>query len=64
MHPSSPQYDQPETSVLRLRLMGEILRADTTLLARLADMLQEAGLVRLSETPTVRPCGDSGARTS
>jgi hypothetical protein len=35
--------------------MGEILRADETLLALLADVLQETGLVHLSETPTVPP---------
>jgi hypothetical protein len=46
MHPSSSPCDQPETSVLRLRLMDAILRADTTLLVRLAGALQEAGLVK------------------
>jgi hypothetical protein len=64
MHPSFPQCDQPNTSVLRLMLMGEILRADGTLLVRLADALQKTGLVHLLETPTVPPCGDRGARTS
>jgi hypothetical protein len=53
MHPSSSPCDQPETSVLRLRLMDAILRADTTLLVRLAGALQEAGLV---QTPPRHPC--------
>jgi hypothetical protein len=35
--------------------MGEILRADETLLALLADVLQQTGLVHLSEKPTVSP---------
>jgi hypothetical protein len=35
-----PHCDQPDTSLLRLVLMGEILRADETLLALLADVLQ------------------------
>jgi hypothetical protein len=64
MHPSHSPCDQPETSVLRLRLMDAILRADTTLLVRLAGVLQENGLVHLSETPPVPPGGDRGARTS
>jgi len=36
-------------------LMGEILRADETLLALLADLLQQTGLLELSEEPTARP---------
>jgi hypothetical protein len=52
MHPSSSSCDQPETSVLRLRLMDAILRADTTLLVRLAGVLQETGLVQpLGDAP-------------
>ena len=52
MHPPCPHCDQPDISLLRLVLMGAILRADETLLALLADVLQETGLVQLSETPT------------
>jgi hypothetical protein len=55
MHPSCPHCDQPDTSILRLVLIGEILRADETLLALLADVLQQTGLVHLSEKPTVPP---------
>jgi hypothetical protein len=36
-------------------LIGEILRADETVLACLADVLQEAGLLKLSEEPTAPP---------
>jgi hypothetical protein len=33
--------------------MGEILRADETLLVLLADLLQQSGLLHLSEEPAV-----------
>jgi hypothetical protein len=36
-------------------LIGEILRADETLLAFLAGVLQETGLLELSEEPTAPP---------
>jgi hypothetical protein len=36
-------------------LIGEILRADATLLALLADLLQQSGLVHLSEKPAAPP---------
>jgi len=36
-------------------LIGEILRADETVLAFLADVLQETGLLKLSEEPTAPP---------
>jgi hypothetical protein len=55
MDPPCPHCDQPDASLLRLVLMGEILRADETLLALLADVLQQTGLVHLSEQPTVPP---------
>ena len=58
MHLPCPHCDQPEMSLLRLVLIGEMLRADETLLVRVADLLQQAGLVHLSEKPTtprVRP---------
>ena len=55
MQPSCPHCDQPDTSLLRLVLMGEILRANATLLALLADLLQQTGLLHLSEEPTVPP---------
>jgi hypothetical protein len=37
---------------LGLVLMGEILRADETRLALLADLVQQTGLLHLSEEPT------------
>ena len=58
MQPPCPHCDQPDMSLLRLVLIGEILRADETLLALLADLLQQSGLLHLSEKPTaqrVRP---------
>jgi hypothetical protein len=55
MPPSCPHCHQPDTSFLRLMLVGEILRADATRLALLADVLQQTGLVQLSEKPTVLP---------
>jgi hypothetical protein len=53
--PPCPHCDQPDTSLLRLVLMGEILRADETLLALLADLLQQSGLLHVSEEPAALP---------
>ncbi len=55
MPPPCPYCDQPDASLLRLVLIGEILRADATLLALLADLLQQSGLVQLSEKPEAPP---------
>jgi hypothetical protein len=55
MYPPCPHCDQPDASLLRLVLIGEILRADETLLALLADLLQQSGLLRLSEESTAPP---------
>jgi len=55
MYPPCPHCDQPDMSLLRLVLIGEILRADETVLAFLADVLQETGLLELSEEPTAPP---------
>ncbi len=52
MHSPCPHGDQPDASLLRLVLMGDILRADATLLVLLADLLQQSGLLHLSEKPT------------
>jgi hypothetical protein len=59
MHQSCPHCDQPDMSLLRLVLIGEILRADETLLVLLADVMQACGLLPLSaeaEEPKA-PCG-------
>jgi hypothetical protein len=48
MHPPCPHCDQPDASLLRLVLIGEILRADATLLALLADVMQACGLLPCS----------------
>lgn len=55
MDPPCPYCDQPEASLLRLVLMSAILHADATLLALLADVLQQTGLVHLAEEPTALP---------
>ena len=58
MHPPCPHCDQPDASLLRLVLIGEILRADETLLALLADVMQACGLLPRSteaEEPTAPP---------
>ena len=46
-----PHCDHPDTSLLRLVLIGEILRADETLLVLLADIMQACGLLSLSDEP-------------
>ena len=48
MHQPCPHCDQPDISLLRLVLIGEILRADETRLALLADIMQACGLLALS----------------
>ena len=55
MHPPCPHCDQPDMSLLRLMLIGEILRADETRLVLLADLWQQSGLLVLSEEPTALP---------
>ena len=58
MQPPCPRCDQPDASLLRLVLMSEVLRTDETLLALLAEVLQQSGLWQLSEKPEaphVRP---------
>ncbi len=51
MKQSCPHCDQPDMSLLHRVLMGEILRADETLLMLLADVMQECGLLGLSAEP-------------
>ena len=55
MHLPCPHGDQPDASLLRLVLMGAIFRADATLRALLADLLQQSGLLHLSKEPTAPP---------
>jgi len=43
-----PNCDQPDMSLLRLVLIGEILRADETMLVLLADIMQTCGLLPLA----------------
>ena len=47
-----PHCDQPDLSLLRLVLIGELLCADETLLLRLADVMQQCGLLQhVDEAP-------------
>jgi len=45
MQQSCPHCDDPDMSLLRLVLIGEILRADETRLLLLADVLQQSDLL-------------------
>jgi hypothetical protein len=51
MQQPCPHCDQPNISLLRLVLMGEILRADATQLVLLANVMQRSGLLQLSDEP-------------
>jgi hypothetical protein len=51
MQPPCPHCDQPDMSLLRLVLIGEILRAEEPALVWLADVMQQAGLVHFAEEP-------------
>ena len=60
MPPPCLHCDEPDMSLLRLVLIGEILRADETRLVLLADVWQQSGLLALSEEPltaTMAPPG-------
>ena len=48
MQQPGPPCTQPETSVLRLLLIGAVLRTDATLLGLLADVMQACGLLQSS----------------
>ena len=49
MLPPCYHGDQPDMSLLHLVLIGEILRAEETLLGLLAEVLQTCGLVPLAD---------------
>jgi len=51
MRQSYPHCDDPSMSLLRLVLIGEILRADETRLVLLADVWQQSGLLTPPEEP-------------
>jgi hypothetical protein len=50
MQPSCPHCDQPDISLLRLVLIGELLCIDEPLLLCLADVMQQCGLLQLADT--------------
>ena len=51
MASSCPHCDQPDATLLRLVLIGELLVADETQLLRLAAVMQQCGLLQLSPAP-------------
>jgi hypothetical protein len=51
--PSCPHCDDPDSSLLRLVLISEILSAEETVLALFADVWQESGLLARADTPPV-----------
>ena len=51
MPPVCPHCDPPEISLLRLVLMGAILRAEEPLLVQLADLIQTYGLLPPAAEP-------------
>jgi hypothetical protein len=51
MQQSCSHCDNPDMSLLRLVLIGEILRADETRLILLADVWQHSGLLAPLEEP-------------
>jgi len=55
MQPPCPHCDQPDMSLLRLVLIGEILRAEEPGLVWLADVMQQSGLWHLAEEPLTPP---------
>jgi hypothetical protein len=55
MPPSCPHCDQPDVSLLRVVLIGEILRADEALLVTLADLLHTSGLLPLAAAEPAAP---------
>jgi|RhiMethySRZTD1v2_1073278.scaffolds.fasta_scaffold218659_2 hypothetical protein len=55
MQPPCPHCDQPDMSLLRLVLIGEILRAEEPELVWLADVMQQSGLWHLAEEPLAPP---------
>jgi hypothetical protein len=47
MEPCCPHCDAPDTALLRVVLIGEILRAPESHLGLLADVMQQCGLPQL-----------------
>ena len=45
MDPPCPHCDQPDVTLLRLVLIGELLNVDDTTLLLLADLIHESGLL-------------------
>ena len=49
MERSCPHCDHPESSLLRIVLIGEIIRADDVTLSTMAEIFQSLGLLALSD---------------
>ena len=55
--------DSPDSALLRVVLIGEIIRADDTMLYTLAEVFEDVGMLQLSETgdnPTPDIAGKEG----
>jgi hypothetical protein len=50
MEPRCSHCDAPDTALLRVVLIGEILRANEHVLGLLADVMQQCGLLPLTDT--------------
>ena len=53
MERSCTHCDHPESSLLRIVLIGEIIRADDAMLYTMAEILQSLGLLELSDEDDV-----------
>ena len=62
MQQSCPHCDDPDISLLRLVLIGEILRAEATRLVLLADVWQQSGLLAPPEEPQTTTISTPGRR--
>jgi len=60
MQQSCSHCDDPDMSLLRLVLIGEMLRANETRLLLLADVWQQAGLLAPLEEPQAPTLSTSG----
>jgi hypothetical protein len=50
MEPRCPHCDAPDTALLRVVVIGDILRANAHLLGLLADVMQQCRLLLLTDT--------------
>ncbi len=58
MDQSCEYCDHPDSSLLRVVLIGEILRADDSMLHTLAEVCETIGMMQLSEDEQDLPSGE------